>query len=268
MRIEKMHLKKLNNTRDLGGIPAADGRKIRKRKLIRSGKLDKIPFVTRQKLKHIGVTTVIDLRIDTEVAERPSTPVDGARYIRIPLVCTATAGITHGKSMTKLMLTESKRLEIEFGDADEYMHRVYTAMLFNEQSISALKEIFRIFIEENGCILWHCSGGKDRVGIVSMLLESLLGVEESVIIDDYVASQKFQRRKRNLQKIGLKIIPVSRKFKQILFAFMKAKPEYITGAIAELKQNYGSVEVYCKTALGITEDEITLLREKYLEPQI
>lgn len=266
MRIEKMYLKKLNNTRDLGGMPASDGRKIKKDKLIRSGKLYKLPFLTRERLKRKGVTTVIDLRIDNEVEEYPSTPIEGAKYVRIPLICTATAGITHDKSMARLVRMESKRLEKEFGSADEYMHKVYLAMLFNEQSIDSLREVFRIFLKEDGCVLWHCSGGKDRAGVVAMLMEGLLGVDEQILIADYVASQRFQRRKRNWQKIGLRVSPISRKFKQILFAFMDAKPQYIRGAIAEIKKRYGSIEGYCKDALGLTSEEITALKDKYLEP--
>lgn len=265
MQIEKLILQKLNNTRDLGGIPAADGRKIRGGKLIRSGKLYKLPYVTREYLRRHGVTTVVDLRIDNEVEEYPSTPIEGAEYIRIPLVCTATPGITHDKSMARLVRMESKRLENEFTDADEYMQRVYTAMLFNDQSRESLKEVFRLILKEEGCILWHCSGGKDRAGLVAMLLEYALGVDEQVIIEDYVASQKFQRRKRNWQKLGLKITPISRKFKQILIAFMDAKPQYISGAIEEIKQKYGSVHGYLHEALDLSDEDLELLKKKYLE---
>lgn len=265
MYIEKLLLRKLNNTRDLGGIPAANGKKIRAGKLIRSGKLYKLPLVTREYFKKTGVKTVIDLRIDNEVEEYPSTPIEGAEYVRIPLVCTATPGITHDKSMARLVRKESKRLENEFADADDYMKNVYTAMLFNEQSRESLKEVFRIFLTEQGCVLWHCSGGKDRAGIVAMLLESALGVDEKIIIEDYVASQRFQRRKRNLQKLGLKIAPISRKFKQILISFMDAKPQYIMGAIQELKQRYGSVEGYLREELGLTAADIGALKDKYLE---
>lgn len=268
MRIEKLALKKLNNTRDLGGIPTADGRKIRHGRLIRSGKLYKLPLATRERLKRLGVTLVIDLRIDNEVEEYPSTPLDGARYVRIPLVCTATAGITHDKSMARLIRMESKRLEKEFGDADDYMRKVYTAMLFNRESRQGLKEIFRLLLEEEGCVLWNCSGGKDRSGIVAMLLEGLLGVEEKVIIADYVASQRFQRRKRNLQKAGLAIAPIPGKFKQILIAFMAAKPQYMTGAIKEIKEKYGSIEGYCREVLELGDEEIARLKDKYLEPEV
>ena len=39
MVIKRLKLKKLNNTRDLGGLPTSDGLEIKRGKLIRSGKL-------------------------------------------------------------------------------------------------------------------------------------------------------------------------------------------------------------------------------------
>lgn len=264
MRIEKLDLKKLNNTRDLGGFPAADGKVIKKGKLIRSGKLYKLPKSTRDALKRAGVTSVIDLRTDKEREEYPFTAIDGANYYHIPLVCTATTGITHQKSMAATMMKESKRIKSEFGTADKYMESMYAIILFSEESKERLKEILRLILENEGCILWHCNGGKDRTGIVAMLVEELLGVDEELIIKDYIASDKFQRRRRNIQKAGLHVIPLPRRFKKILFALMNAKPQYIKGAIDEIKQRYGTVENYCKVELGLTDGDVEALKEKYL----
>ncbi len=184
MRIERLYLKKLNNTRDLGGFPAAEGKVIKKGKLIRSGKLYKLPKSTLNALTKLGVTTVIDLRTAKETEEYPPAVIIGSKYIHIPLVCTATTGITHQKSMAATMMKESKRIKSEFGTADNYMKSMYEIILFSEQSKESLKEIFRLILEEDGCILWHCNGGKDRTGIVAMLLETLLGVNEELIIKD------------------------------------------------------------------------------------
>ncbi len=63
MNTNRLKLKKLRNTRDLGGIATADGRVIKKGKLIRSGRLFALPKSTVEKLKSIGLTTVIDLRV-------------------------------------------------------------------------------------------------------------------------------------------------------------------------------------------------------------
>ncbi|MCD8306944.1 MAG: tyrosine-protein phosphatase [Clostridia bacterium] len=265
MQIKKLKLRKLNNTRDIGGFPAADGLYIRPGMLIRSGKLYRLPKITKKTLKAIGVKVVIDLRIDNEVDQYPPCMLEGTKYIHIPLLTTAKPGITYEKrSMPSLMKEESTLIETEFKDAYEYMHRIYTDVLFDKESQESIRKVFDVFLTEDGCILWNCSGGKDRAGIIAMLLESVLGVPEDLIIQDYMASQEFQRRKRSTQKRLLKLVPGYRRFKELLIAFMDARPEYITQAMDTMKEQYGSVMGYCKEALGLTDGDIRTLRDKYL----
>ena len=265
MEIQRLKLQKLNNTRDLGGFPVADGRHVKFCKLIRSGKLYKLPKSTRSYLENIGVTTVIDMRIERERLDYPDSKLNGARQVILPLVIAEAAGITYTKSLTKVWQEESKRIANEFGSADAYMQDVYERILFDERSQKTLKQFFDLVMADENCILWHCSAGKDRTGIAAMLLEAVLGVDEELIIEDYVISNVFQRKKRTLQKAGLLILPISRDFKRVLYALMIAKPEYIKHAIDTVKQRYGSIVEYCKQALGLTEKDIEFLKDKYLE---
>lgn len=266
MHIKRLQLKKLFNTRDLGGMPAADGRVIKHGKLIRSGKLYKLPDETVEKLKAMGLKTIVDLRIFTECEEYPDTVIEGVKYIHLPLLCTATPGITREKSMTRTMAIESRRIKNEFGTADNYMVAMYKMVLFSEEPVALLKQLMRIITENDGCVLWHCSGGKDRAGLVAMLVESLLGVDEKIIVEDYVASHRFQRRKFFWNRFGLVIAPLVGRFKKILFGMMAAKPRYIEETMNEVKTKYGSVINYCKEVLDVTDEDIKTMRDKYLEP--
>lgn len=263
--IRKLPLKRLFNTRDLGGMPAANGMAIKHNRLLRSGKLYKLPAQTVHKLKKKGVNLVIDLRIFTEREEYPDTVMDGVEYVHLPLLCTATPGITREKSMTKTMAIEARRLKDEFGTADNYMVAMYKMVLFSEEPVKLLKDCLRLIIDNEGCVLWHCSGGKDRAGIVAMLVESLLGVDKKVIVADYVASHRFQKKKFFWNRFGLIIAPLVPRFKKILFGMMAAKPRYITDTIDEIEARYGSVVNYCRECLSITDDDIQKMREKYLE---
>ena len=264
--IKRLQLKKLFNTRDLGGMPAEGGMAIKHGKLIRSGKLNKLPRDTVEKLKKKGVNLVIDLRIFTECEEYPDTAIDGAEYVHLPLLCTATPGITREKSMIRTMAIESRRIKNEFGSADNYMIAMYKMVLFSEEPVKYLKQCLRLIIDNDGCVLWHCSGGKDRAGLVAMLVESLLGVDEKIIIEDYVASRRFQHRKFFWNKVGLMISPLVPRFKQILYGMMEAKPRYITETMNAVKAQYGSIVNYCSEMLGVTDDEIVTMKQKYLEP--
>jgi protein-tyrosine phosphatase len=264
MRIDRLKLKKLINTRDLGGIPTKDGRQIVSGKLFRSGKLYNLPLKTLAQLKEMGISTVIDMRIETEINEYPDSIPEGVTYIKLPILCTATTGITHDKKMFHTMVTESKRIKKEFGNADNYMKSMYSIILFSEESRATLRKFFDILIEEDGGVLWHCSAGKDRAGIGAMLIEGLLGVSDELIIADYVASQRLQRKKRIWQKVGLWIVPVPPRLRRILLVMMNAKRLYIESALAEINEKYGNITNYCKDALGLTDDQVNLLRKKYI----
>jgi protein-tyrosine phosphatase len=220
---------------------------------------------TQNALKDLGVKTVIDLRIYTECEEYPDTVLEWTNYVHLPVLCTATPGITREKSMQHTMAVESKRIKNEFGNADNYMIAMYKMVLFSEEPISYLKQAMRLIIDNDDCILWHCSGGKDRAGIVAMLVESLLGVDEKIILQDYAASYQFQKTKFFWNKFGLVIAPLSLRFKKILFGMMAAKPKYMISTIDEIKSRYGTVTEYCKQVLSITDQDIKTMKAKYLE---
>jgi len=263
MHIKRLKLKKLFNTRDLGGIPTADG-VIAKGKLIRSGKLYKIPSSTIEALKAMNVKTVVDLRIPTECEEAPDTLWEGVNYVHLPVLCTATPGITREKSMQKTMAIESRRIKAEFGSADNYMVAMYRSVLFEEEPKKNLSKALRLIIENDACLLWHCSGGKDRAGILAMLVEGLLGVDEKIIFQDYVASHNFQRARFFWNRAGLVIAPLYMRFKKILFGMMAAKMHYIKAPVEEIKQKYGSIAEYCKAELSVTDADIETLKRKYV----
>ena len=264
MKINKLKLKKLNNTRDLGGLKTEDGFVINYGLLFRSGKLYKLPQITKDALISHGVTKIIDLRNDSECADYPCDLPDGCEYIRLPLICTATVGITYTKSMRRIMKEESQIIKKQYGNVDNYMIAFYKNLLFLPESQEKLSQFLRLIIQSEGGVLFNCSAGKDRTGICAMLLESLLGVKKEIIIKDYTLSYTFQRRKRRFQKIGLRIVPVSRMFRSILIAMMHAKPLYLKSAMEEVEKLYGTVRNYCMKVLNITEDDIAILKQKYL----
>jgi len=264
MNTNRLKLKKLRNTRDLGGIATADGRVIKKGKLIRSGRLFALPKSTVEKLKSIGLTTVIDLRVAAECNDHPDTLLPDIKYIQQPLLPTPAGAIAYVSPMRRTMKYESVRFKREFENADEYMKQFYRSVLFTPKCKDAISRFLRLVIDEDGCVLWHCASGKDRTGILSMLLLTLLGVDEQTVLEDYMLSRRCWRHKYRLNRLGLFVLPVSIRFKRILFGFMRTKPEYLMSVMDELKLRYGGIVEYCKAELGVTDADIQILKDKYL----
>lgn len=261
----KIKAKGLYNTRDLGGIATEDGKEIVRGKLIRSGKLFKLPKKSRRTLAALGISKVVDLRVPIERQTRPDTHIASSENVWLPVTTTPTDMPMSAKTMLKTMKREGDRLRDEYGmNVDAYMTDVYRAILFTEEQQKRLRQVLRIIIEDDGCVVWHCSSGKDRSGICSMLVESLLGVSEEDIYKDYLISARFLKRRFLLNRIGIAILPVKRRVKAILLGLMTLKKIYLQTVIEEIKSRYGSVIGYCKAVLGITDDDITTLRKKYL----
>ena len=200
-----------------------------------------------------------------ETIEKPDSLPTNCRVVNCPLVCTATPGITYQPKMRTTMNIESKSIVGKYGSGDDYMSEMYVKMITGEESIAALKKFFSVLIEnEDGGVLFHCNSGKDRVGICAMLIEAVLGVREKEILDDYAITRRFCRRKFFFNRLGLVIVPISFRFKKFLFCMMRTKPDYLKAVMNYAKDNYGSVIGYCKKVLGLTDEDIETLRNKYL----
>jgi protein-tyrosine phosphatase len=76
------------NVRDVGGYPAAGGRRTRWRTLLRSDELTRLPRHARQELLDLGLRQVIDLRWPEELDHSPNVFVlsPEVRYTSVPLL--------------------------------------------------------------------------------------------------------------------------------------------------------------------------------------
>ena len=256
--------KKLINARDIGGLKTADGKKIVKGRLIRSGRIADIPESTVKIIKKLGVKTIIDLRTGTECSDHPGKDIDGIERLKLPTVTTVTDVINDERTMRLTMKRESKRLNVEFGSAKEYMAEMYRSVVFNDEPKQSLKSFFKAVAQADDPVIWHCTSGKDRTGICAMLLESVLGVEEKDIYSDYLYSNARLFRRNVFLTFVLMISPFKMRFKKLLISYLGVKKEYLQGIIEELKEKYGSVTAYCKKELGVTDEDVFILKSKYL----
>lgn len=110
------------------------------------------------------VTTLVDLRSTEEVARRPC-PLRGR------------AGFTyHHLPVTGGGDTPTSR---------EHLYQVYRGMV-DEQMAVILDTIMNALSN----VMYFCTAGKDRTGVVSALLLKHLGAPEDVIVQDYMASKE------------------------------------------------------------------------------
>lgn len=262
--MDRINLKKLENTRDLGGITTLDGRKIKEKRLIRSGTLfdatdsDRKILTETYKLK-----TVIDFRTDIEREQKPDPELDGVENIFDPILEAETLGITREKVDLKDMPKLFDGVTLE---PMEYMEKMYTDIVLNEHAQRGYEKFFGVLLtEKDGSILWHCSAGKDRVGVGTALLLTVLGVDRETIIRDYLfTGECYKKTNRKLHAlIDLFVRP--KKSGIYLKYLMDVKREYIEAAFSAVEKNYGSVESYLEQTMGLDEEKRNALKAMYLE---
>lgn len=160
------------NARDLGGIPLAGGGTVAPGRIFRMGRAEWLTERGWAQVRAAGVRTVVDLRNDTEHGRRdtdpqvPAAAVDGFTFLTRPTQEAQDAEFTAlcGPYMN------SPRWYRE--NLRRWPERIAAAAL-------------AVADADDGGVVIHCSAGRDRTGLIAMLLLQLAGAEPEAIADDY-----------------------------------------------------------------------------------
>ncbi len=167
----RLPLENAHNVRELGGVPLSGGGQTAWKRFLRADDMDRLSQKDIDFLLEYGVCTVIDLRSASEVKEKPDKLAGRPeiRYYHIPLMEQDLS------PEGQLQLAKSWEL------SDMYLELV--------KRKAAVAQIFEaIGGEEDGCVLFHCAGGKDRTGLLGMLLMMLAGADYQDCQTSYMQS--------------------------------------------------------------------------------
>lgn len=264
---QSIPLSSLQNARELGGYCTVDGRKIKNGVLLRTAKLYGISDEDIRILKDsYRLQHIIDFRMPMEMINSDDPAIDGAEYHHLDVI-DMSAFISEDApevDINSLDLIGVTELTIQSGMLEEKM---YIGFLMSDYGKKAFSEFFRILLnaDSDKAVLWHCTGGKDRTGLAAMLLLSALGVDEKVIIEDYLLTNVYNAERIEESKRYLKSKGCDDDFvHKALLVYDGVDESFILNAIAFLKMEYGSVVGYIHKGLNISKEEIDSLKEKYL----
>ena len=241
-----MEFKKLQNFRDI-----AHG-DMKKGLLFRSGNLNRLPKKDQRLLfEEYGVRVVIDLRTAQEVQTKPDVSIPGVRYCHIPLITMEEMGAGSEKEAKRRIIKEHK-----LPDILEYYERL-TLPTRKE----AYTRIFDVLCKAEGSVLFHCTAGKDRTGILTALILTLCGVDKETIYQDYLRTNDDP-----VVPFAYKVFALflDKQFRLEFKEYFKAKPEYLDKAYDSILQKYGDLEAFLKEICGIEGEKRDLFLSKYL----
>ena len=202
--------------------------------LIRSAKLN---FASKSDLEDISL--VIDLRSKAECNKEPDRIVKGVRYKNIPIFISDFVGISRDKSL----VTEENIPELT---------NLYKDIMVDRKS--QIKDvIYEIMHHEysTGGVIWHCSEGKDRSGIITALVLSLLGVRFPVILRDYLKTNESNKWKARCMYGATKLVK-GKSFADRIYKVFTARPEYLLAIQNDI--------VSAKKYLNLTDADILEFR--------
>ncbi len=236
------------NLRDVGGYVTRDGAVVQTKLLYRSNQLSKISPEDLGKIAALGLRNEYDLRTAGERAETPDELPGGVNEVWLNVLADSeqSAPAQLGK-----LLGHPAEANAALGDGKiEAMfakgYREFVSLP------SARKAYRRLFVElaspDSLPALFHCTTGKDRTGWAAAALLSLLGVPESVIVDDYLRSNDYI-----LPAYGKAIDDFASAGGEpnIVRAIFGVKREYLQASFDEMRDRYGTIEDYFTKALEI-----------------
>ncbi len=236
------------NFRDAGGYRTRQGQRVRWGKLFRSADLC---YMTEQDAKHardaLGIQTVIDLRSSHETESFGYGPLSlpPVEYNNVPL----THGIAGPDNPSPAL-------------ADFYLHWLGTPQFWER-----LAEALAVIARPTACpVVFYCSGGKDRTGLLAAMVQGILGVANADIVADYALTAKSaippavaQGRKARLQANPA----TAKRLQEIPTYWYYSHPETMEEVLEAVQQEHGSIRDYAE-ARGVSAQVLQRLEDELL----
>lgn len=223
------------NTRDLGGYSTKDGHSTPWHAFLRSDDVCDLTDADIAFLKDYGLKTVIDLRSAPELQMRPNPFSEDPNILYHNVSLFENASPTVLKSAPK-----------------DFLKSMYIEMLEDHK-----EQVFAIFdsIEKapQGTILFHCAAGKDRTGIIAMLLMGLVKVPNRDIVSNYEVS--FTNLKRNAY---------FKAHEDPSSPLLQSANAYMEDTIRYINAQYGSIEAYLLST-GLTPTQLDRVKARFTE---
>jgi protein-tyrosine phosphatase len=248
------------NFRDIGGYPVGGGGFVRWGRVFRSDHLADLTTEDLDRLRQLGVRSVVDVRGPHEHKVAPSALLDGGAIDRfdwaigdgavagVPLneqVQNATINAFTVEDMTALYL------DILDGHADVFA-RILDLVAKAEDAGSGPPH----------AVVYHCTAGKDRTGLATVLLLELLGVDEPTILDDFELTNRY-RSLRRVEEVRPELDERGIDIDRFLPLFTAQRPA-MAAALVATRAEHGTFERYLVERGGLDPGVPERLRERLL----
>ncbi|CAL5865837.1 uncharacterized protein PFLUO_LOCUS43 [Penicillium psychrofluorescens] len=240
----------VSNIRDL-----SHGNGVRPGFVYRSGNLSDITDEGKSVLvARIGVSTIFDLRNQSEREKAPSPEIEGIKTIWMP----------YGARPASLNLRDFARKDHSaIGFVKMYMGILNSAA-------PAFRQVFQ---HVQSCphdpFIFHCSAGKDRTGVLASLILLLVGRSHDEIIIDYILTRVgLESGRENFQQVLDLHLGTDQMRPEVagLLELSGVRPSAMAAFLKTFEETYdGGVEGYLTEKLGFSRVEVQMMRRNLVD---
>jgi protein-tyrosine phosphatase len=148
--------------------------------------------------------------------------------------------------------------------AISYMQGMYVGFVTDQTQRSSFRTVLLDLANEEAAALWHCSGGKDRTGWTSMLLQTIAGVSPTTILNDYVATNIYTKAFIDAGVLAAIAQTGDPGVEPTARALLGVKDIYLQAGLDQVTAPgyYASVMDYLLRGVGLTQADVYVLRAK------
>ena len=243
----RRHIKLENafNVRDIGGYPTRDGYITQWGRFLRSDGLHRLHQKDKKQILDFGVGLIVDLRLPIELESSPNVFRDSKALVYF-----------HRSFLDEDLI---KYIEKQPVEDRTHLRSDKGYCLWLDHCQSSVRDIL-IALSENreNASLYHCSGGKDRTGLITALLLGVAGVDDDLIAADYALTARYN--------IHSTFKPPESHIKSWQdYETHYCPPSLMYESLNHIDRVYGGVSSYIRN-IGLQDYQIDMLKKRLLEP--
>ncbi|MGC4028821.1 MAG: tyrosine-protein phosphatase [Steroidobacteraceae bacterium] len=209
-----------------GPIPAAS--------FVRAADLSRLTAADRDALLAAGVRLDLDLRTAEEEGSSPDLLARDERF---------------GYQRISLLGAE----KIDMSNMPGSLGELYVKSLAANQP--QFRQVFAAMAaQQEGAVLFHCTAGKDRTGMIAAILLQLAGVPRNDIVHNYALSAGYLKPMMQSNEQMAEMVKSNPK----LAGLMGSPPEAMQAFLDALDRQYGGARAYL-AAIGLSDGEVQRL---------
>lgn len=241
-----IYFKNVINFRDIGGIKTMEGKTVRWGKIFRSDNLAGLKKSEFRKFNDLHIRTVYDLRTANEIKGKEDQLPENVNYVHFSTV--KDNGDLLAQLKSKVLngeISEEKSIELTL--------ELYTGCV--SENLPTVRTLLKKVLNSNEPVLYHCSAGKDRTGMTTALILSILKVDRQTIMNEYLLSNYYRKDKieKMLGKVKLAKIVKRHINTKVIENFMKVDEKYLNATFEVIDKKYGGMDDFIKNELQIDD---------------